>query len=205
LVYGALFAASPEYTLASIGSQGAKGSWETIWALLDGNLNTGSFGSLAERVNPDTASIPRGNPPRVPPLVSLGFFLLIGLWFYGKTHSSSARAAVAFTGLAWSIFLLWSPGWSPQWVLYLLPLIFLAFPEREAALTALVLALVNLLEWPVLLSRGYGWGLWLTVPLRTALLVLLAARFWAAVQREEHPDLLEQAAQARQVVSEEDV
>jgi len=37
----------------------------------------------------------------------------------------------------------------------------------------IILILVNILEWPVLLSRGYQWGLWLTIPLRTLVMLLL--------------------------------
>ena len=81
---------------------------------------------------------------------------------------------IAFVGLTWCIFLLWSPGWSPQWVLYLIPLILLTLDDRNAVLMTIILVLVNLLEWPVLLSRGYQWGLLLTIPLRTLMLILLA-------------------------------
>jgi hypothetical protein len=81
---------------------------------------------------------------------------------------------IAFTGLTWCIFLIWSPGWSPQWVLYLIPFILLTLDERHAILMSFILILVNLLEWPVLLSRGYPWGLMLTVPIRTLVMFLLA-------------------------------
>jgi hypothetical protein len=81
--------------------------------------------------------------------------------------------------------LLWSPGWSPQWVLYLLPIILLVLPEREALLLSLALVLINLLEWPLLLSRGYNWGLWLTIPGRALLLALLAVECWRVVRGEE--------------------
>ena len=57
-VYGGLWAASPAFTLASLQSQSAKGSWETVWALLDGNLQTGNFGAEIERLDPATAALP---------------------------------------------------------------------------------------------------------------------------------------------------
>jgi hypothetical protein len=92
----------------------------------------------------------------------------------------TGQAAVAFLGLAWTLFLLWSPGWSPQWVLYLLPLILLALPAREATLLSIALVFISLLEWPVLLSRGLFWGLWLTIPGRTLLFCLMGVEFWRA-------------------------
>ena len=46
--------------------------------------------------------------------------------------------------------------------------------NADAVLMTIILILVNLLEWPVLLSRGYQWGMWLTIPLRTLVMLLLA-------------------------------
>jgi hypothetical protein len=59
-------------------------------------------------------------------------------------------------------------------VLYLIPFILLTLDERHAILMSFILILVNLLEWPVLLSRGYSWGLMLTIPIRTLVMFLLA-------------------------------
>ena len=74
--WGVLLLASPDYTLASLRSQFAKGSWETVWALLDGNLGTGNFGAKEERYDPAAALEPQGNPPVVPPLLALIPWLL---------------------------------------------------------------------------------------------------------------------------------
>ncbi len=181
LVWGGFYLASPELTAASLVSQAAKGSWETVWSLLDGNFNTGSFGALAERIDPLTAVVARGNPARLPPLLTLAPFALAGFILFLRSYSLTARQTTAFLGLAYTLFFLWSPGWSPQWVLYLLPLVLLALPELQGRLAACSLALVNLLEWPVLLSRGYFQGLLLTVPLRTLVIVFLAFLFYRIV------------------------
>ena len=66
----------------------------------------------------------------------------------------------------------------PAWLLYLLPLILLTLPERLALLLSGLLVLVNLLEWPLLLSRGMFTALPLTILLRTFLLLLLAWVWW---------------------------
>jgi hypothetical protein len=191
LVYGALYLSSPHLTAASLRSQASKGSWETVWALLDGNFNTGNFGPEAERYDPSTASEPQGRPPRLPAWLSLAPFAILGGWFFQRARIIDTRGAAAFLGLAWSIFLLWSPGWSPQWVLYLMPLLLLALPDREGVLLALVLVFINLLEWPVMLSRGLFWGLWLTIPLRTFLFLIMVVEFWKAVKwtTAERPSL----------------
>jgi hypothetical protein len=168
-------------------SQAAKGSWETVWALLDGNLHTGNFGPEAERLDPAAAAVPRGNPPRINAWVSLLAFGALGLALYWKApiSQSDSLAALHFTGLTWVIFFLWSPGWSPQWALYLLPLILLTLPERLAPLLAALIVLVNLLEWPLLLSRGMFSSLPLTILLRTALFILLGLLWWQELRKKK--------------------
>ncbi len=183
LVYAGLYLLSPHMTAASLGAQGSKGSWETAWALLDGNFQTGNFGPEIERYDPQVAFTLRGQAPRIPSWLALLPFALLGGWLWWKARLDEERQMLAFFGLTWSLFLLWSPGWSPQWVLYLLPLILLVLPKREALLVALALVFINLLEWPLLLSRGYNWGLWLTIPVRTLLLVLMAVEFWNCIRR----------------------
>lgn len=188
LVFGAytgLSLLNPEMTSASIRSQASKGSWETIWALVDGNFQTGNFGPESERYTPETASLPRGNPLKLPSWLTLFPFLAIGFWAFRKAKLDNFRQGIAFLGFTWTLFLLWSPGWSPQWVLYLLPMIMLALPEREANLLTLGLVFINLLEWPVLLSRGYSLGLWLTIPLRTILLALMSILFLNLLNRSK--------------------
>ena len=171
--YGFIYVLAPENTLASLRSQGGKGSWETIWALVDGNFNTGNIGTLADRLNPEASSKISGNPPRISPFITLIPFLVLGIWLFTRVRINSSASFIEFIGLSWCIFVLWMPGWSPQWVLYLIPLILLTLPVKESALMAFSLILINLLEWPVLLSRGYQSGLWLTITIRTLLLILL--------------------------------
>lgn len=159
-------------TSASWIAQMSKGSWETVWALIDGNMTTGSFGPLVDRFTPESAAESMGNPARIDPRLSLALFTFVGLILFVKYPCVDNQSRVAFLTITWCIFLLWSPGWSPQWILYLIPLIFLSMPDRTGILLVVILTLVNLLEWPLLLSRGDIWGLWLTVPLRTFLIIL---------------------------------
>jgi len=178
VVYGSLWLASPEFTQASMASQASKGSWETVWALIDGNMGTGNFGPLWERTSPSNAYRSVGREAQVSPWLTLPLFLGAGLLGLLKGKPSPLRP-LGQVGFGFALFFLWSPGWSPQWVLYILPLILLVLQERQALLLAASLVLVNLLEWPVLLSRGAFEGLWLTIPLRTMLFVVMAFLFWS--------------------------
>jgi hypothetical protein len=199
LVWGMLFVRSPEFTAASLRSQSSKGSWETIWALIDNNLIVGNFGPLSERYDPQTAYALRGNPAQVSPWITLLACAGLGAWLYFRAQPGKdslgwqqdgdiARQGTAFLGLTFSLFFIWMPGYSPQWLLYLLPLIIIILPEREAFLFTVILVIAHLLEWPILLSRGYFNGLWLTIPIRTFLFILLVFSFWAALQKSRSMD-----------------
>jgi len=186
VVYAGLYVVSPGMTVASLRSQASKGSWETVWALVDGNFKTGNFGPEVERLDPAKAQVPQGNPPRLSSWLTLIPFAGLGLWLFAQSDQTRERSSIGLLGLTLCIFFLWSPGWSPQWALYLLPLILLGLPTREGTLAALIFVLTNLLEWPVLLTRGYNWGLWFTIPARSFILVLLALEFWKTLKKTLH-------------------
>jgi hypothetical protein len=159
-------------------------SWQTMWALLDGNLRTGLLVSPSDHFNPAVAMTPVGNPTRIPAWVTLVVFGLLYVMIFWKVrlHESPHRL-MSFVCLDFVLFFLWSKGWSPQWQVLLFPLLLLVFPLRRSILFILVLSFVNLAEWPVLLSRGMNQWLYLTVPLRTILLVLLAVELWRKLRK----------------------
>jgi len=183
LTYAGLWLASPEYTRASLYSQAGKGSWETIWALIDGNYSTGAMAPPGERQ--DTATVTNNmslNPARIPPLLTLAVFGAVGAWALARCKIQTDRQAVQAVCFAWGMFLLWTPGFSPQWMLFLIPLIILSLPEREGFLFTIVLILVNLAEWPLLLSRGLFWALNITVPVRFLIFAGLTLRVYQLLQ-----------------------
>jgi hypothetical protein len=183
-VVGLLAALSPTYTLASLRSLGQRASWQTVWALLDGNLGTGAY--QASRLDPAAAALPQGNPAVVPTWLSTLLFASLYLWLWLRSPESGRPPNVLqLTSLTVVLFFLWSRGWSPQWLGMLTPLSFLSLPLERAALFIVVLTFVNLAEWPVLLSRGMTGWLYLTVPLRTGLLVLLAADLWRDLRAKD--------------------
>ena len=181
-----LYMLSPEFTLASLQSQMGKSSWQTVWALLDGNLsNTGNFGPLVERFSPARATVPLHNPSRVPSWLTLLPFAAIALFVLTRRPTQrAARDLPTAAALLLMLFFLWSKGWSPQWQLVAIPLLLLALPWERAVLFTVVLGLINALEWPVILSRGLTRLLPLTITLRTLLLVMLA---WELYQQLASP------------------
>jgi hypothetical protein len=183
-VLGLLAALSPAYTLASLRSLGSRTSWQTVWALLDGNLGTGAYN--ANRLDPSAAALPQGNPARVPAWSTAFLFGILYLWLWTRPSCDLRSADCAprllrFTTVTVLLFFLWSRGWSPQWLGALVPLLLLCLPLERAVLYLVLLTFVNIAEWPVLLSRGLNHWLYMTVPLRTGLFVLLVVELWRRV------------------------
>jgi len=188
LGWGLLLGISTEFTKASLAAQGAKGSWETVWALIDGNLSTGNFNPDIDRTITSSAFISTGNPSVVPVWLSLLILGGIGFWVFWKSTIESAHQIIGMSGFTMIMFFLWSPGYSPQWTLYLLPLVILCFKNNRSLLIGLVLTLVNLLEWPILLSRGWFQYLDEIVLMRTAIFILLAFLFAQIVLTQNKND-----------------
>lgn len=187
LIFGPFFLLNFEMSLASVQSQGSKSSYETVWALIDGNYTTGTFGPLSDRLDPATATVPLHNPSRIPtwltliPFGALGLFLLLR----PRTLKDENQDAIIFTALTFVIFFMWSKGWSPQWQTFLIPVLLLSLPERRAVLFIVALGFVNFLEWPVMLSRGLFELLPLTIITRTLIFAVLTFDLYRAISRHE--------------------
>lgn len=174
VIYAGLWLASPEFTRASVQTQGTRSSWETVWALIDGNYDTGKMGPLIERLDPQAVSNSIGKSAVFPSWISLLIFGGVGFVLFIKFRAQNERQIVGFALMTLGIFFLWSPGWSPQWELYLLPLILLVLPPRKAVMIGFSLILINLVEWPLILTQGKIQLLPVTVGLRTFLLFLMS-------------------------------
>lgn len=186
MVLGALLIVNPGMASASLRSQLSKGSWETIWALIDGNSGTGVFGPLQNRVDPESALQPLGNPATIPHWIPTLVAGLILLWVFLRTRSSEDRSAFPFLLTVWCVVLVWSRGWSPQWVAYLIPLLLFCFSQIRTLVYAVILIMVALLEWPILLSRGRFDLLWLPIIIRTFVLVTMAVDSgWSVFKKRE--------------------
>jgi uncharacterized membrane protein len=171
--------ASPSYTLASLRSQTSKSSWQTVWALIDGNYTTGLFGPVADHLDPAKAGLQLHNPSRIPWFITVPLFALLYLYLFSRPiDTRDKETLLSFTGMTICLFFLWSKGWSPQWQMMLIPLILLVFPNAHGALYCITLGFVNFLEWPVILSRGQNQLLVITIPIRTLIFVFLLMEFY---------------------------
>lgn len=172
--------AGPEWILASARSMAGRSSWETVWAVLDGYYG---FGVVAgDRLNPHETNFaihPGTLPGWFWPLLTL---LFAGIYAFILTRSidySRPRNVMALGGLILSIFMLYTKGYSPQFLVYLLPFVILLFPNGRGIIYALILTGLNILEQPIyfVLLPQSSWLLIFIVAVRFILFILLAIEF----------------------------
>jgi hypothetical protein len=169
---------SPELFTLSWTINFERSSWETVWALLEGYTSFGLAGG-ANRFDPAEAGADQ-HPSTLPwTLISIGF-ALVYLWLWTRpTDWNDDRRAVAFTGLTMNLFTLYLKGYSPQFLVWLLPFVILLLPGLRGVVYVLLLSTVNLVESPLYFTvlPDQPWLLAGAVLTRTGLLILLAVEY----------------------------
>jgi uncharacterized membrane protein len=153
LVLGVLVVWGGRMATASLLAQFNKASYQSVWALLDGNKRTGSFTGPETRFDPDNAFKPYGNDPVIPVWLRIIPFAAAGLYIFTRKLRQDDKGVLAFFTVTLLLFFLWAQGWSPQWILTLTPLILLNYPNRDGVLVCLVIGLLSFVEYPVLFMR----------------------------------------------------
>ncbi len=176
LVYIPLLISNPDYTLPSLLAQFNKSSYQSVWALIDGNYTTGNFGASLDRLDPALAYQLTGNPPVIPGVIRLGAAALIGLAIFLTARRRDARGVIAFVTITLLIFFLQAQGWSPQWLAQIAPLVLLCFPTRNGVIAVILLSLVTFAEYPFLFIRTGDTGGVITGELLTPFTALVIAR-----------------------------
>jgi hypothetical protein len=138
---------NPSWLLATGRAIAGRSSWETVWAVMEGYFGYGVV--AGDRLNPAETSF-AAHPSSLPWwLITLVFGLLYLVLWTRPANYRRPRNLVALTGLTVTLFLLYSKGYSPQFLVYLLPFIFLLFPNARGVTYSLLLMLLNALEQPV--------------------------------------------------------
>ncbi len=174
--YAVFFMQNAAMTMPSVTAQFSKASYQTVWALIDGNYRTGNFGPLEDRLDPARASITLGNSAKIPSWVRLGGALLVGVFVFMRTRRFDAKGLVTFVGISLLIFFLQAQGWSPQWLVQIIPFILLCFPNRDGVLMVVLLSLVTFTEYPFLFIRTGDTGGEIGGTLMTPFAALVLAR-----------------------------
>lgn len=152
-VYAILFAQNAAMTLPSLTAQFNKASYQTVWALIDGNYRTGNFGTVIDHLDPERANDLQGNPAVISGIVRLAAAAAIGLFVFIRTRRFDDRGLVAFAAITLLIFFLQAQGWSPQWLAQIAPLMLLCFPTRDGVMGIVLLMVVTFAEYPFLWIR----------------------------------------------------
>ena len=167
---------SPAYLLASFQSMLSRSPWETVWAVYEGYYGFGQVAPLQERADPATAmnAVYQGNLPWG--IVTLLFALLYLLLWTRRLDLQQPIRLIAFAGLTVNLFMLYSKGYSPQFLVYVIPFALLALPAPRAVAYLVALGGINLVEFPVyvVLLSDQTWVLRDLVLGRTAILILLS-------------------------------
>jgi hypothetical protein len=153
VVYAILLVQNASMTLPSLTAQFNKASYQTVWALIDGNFRTGNFGSVLDHLDPARANDVLGNAAVIPGVVRLIVAAALGAWVYARTRCFDDKGLLAFAAITLLIFFLQAQGWSPQWMAQIAPLILLCFPTRDGALIVVLLSVLTFVEYPFLFIR----------------------------------------------------
>ncbi|MEZ4861040.1 MAG: hypothetical protein R3C14_07035 [Caldilineaceae bacterium] len=172
--------------------------WQSVWALLDGYYGYGlvpldmrNLIGLERQLWP--SQLPWGG-------ITLAFVLLY-LWLYTRAYNWQApRTPVAFAAVSVIWLFLYSKGWSPQFLVWILAFLVLLLPTLRGILLMIMLSLINVAEshFYLVMLPDQHWLMAATVITRTLLLVLIAAellgQIWPGVNTGLH--LQRVAAQA---------
>jgi len=204
-VYGLLYLhnaaqdADPDIVTASLTAQFSKASYQSVWALIDGNYTTGNFGTVESHYDAEAANDLLGEPAVIPAWVRLGIAGVIGLLVFVTTRRTDDKGLVAFTAITLLIFFLQAQGWSPQWLVQIIPLVLLTFPSRNGVLAVVLLSVLVFAEYPLLFLRTGDTGGVIEGALRgpfaalvvgrTLLLVAICVALYGVLRQEPVPDL----------------
>lgn len=172
-----LVRANPALAFSSFRIQSIRPPWQSLWALIDGVYGYGLV--PLDMRNLDGLAAPLADS-RIPwGLVGLGFALIF-LWLYTRPYDwSRVRTPLALTGSFVILLFLYSKGWSPQFLLWVIAFVALLLPTLRGVLLVVLLSLINFVEADLflILLPNEHWLMAGTVIARTLLLVLLVVEF----------------------------
>ena len=171
---------NPDMSLAFIRNMMSRSSWETVWALIDGYHSYGSVAPLEKRFDPSSATwTVHSGDGDYGPWAIVGFGILYIFLWTRRIDWLENRRAIAFVGLTWCLFCLWSRGYSPQWAINFIPFVVLLMPNLRGAVYLMLLGVGLVAEWPgaFVLAWGQQWYFDAIIIWRTVLTLLLALEF----------------------------
>ncbi len=183
-----MFLLGPAYFIASYRVVFSRSAWETVWAIAEGYFSYGRVAPLGVRFDPATAGYV-AYPSRIPTLPLALVTGLLYLWLWMRPVARTARNVVLFTAISMLGFLLYSKGYSPQFVVYALPFTIILPVWRRALWYTLGLSAVNFIQWPLYHEwfHRVPWVLVIAVALHTLILLALVWEWLAELWGLRNP------------------
>jgi hypothetical protein len=199
---------APQMVLAHLDTLLTLPGWSSPYALIDGVIKHVDP-KVADRFDVALAASPLV-PSRIPwgiVTAAFGVIYLVILWRAIKRSTSAspwtanrapekasgisedaargaiARTAIGLAALTFIFYLLWSKGFSPQWVLYLIAFLCILLPTFLGTVLIAVLEVLYVIEWPItfILLNADANYLTALVIVRTAYICGLALLFGSIV------------------------
>ncbi len=155
-------------------------TWLSIWALFDGNYQYGATLPISDRFSPDNVGAPAVSV--LPwPIILLAFLAIFLFVFMRRLDWRAPRNTIAFAGVSVNLLLLWSKGFSGQFIAYTVPFVVLLMPNLRGAIYAALLSVVWVAEWPLAFQMmdGQNWFIAWLIIVRTIVLIALTLEFSA--------------------------
>ena len=161
--------------------QAIRPPWQSLWAVLDGFYGYG----LVPLDMRNLAGLDRLLWQSRLPWTWIGLaFLGLYLWLYTRRYDwSRPRTPVAFTAASILLLFLYSKGWSPQFLVWVLAFTVLLLPTLRGMLIAVALSGINFVEANVflILLPDEHWLMVGTVLARSALMIVLTVDFLSQI------------------------
>lgn len=193
----------PTATMRSLSTLLDRSSWETVWALLDGYYGYGVVSPIEARfdeyVGPGGDALSSRWGLYIAGFFGLLFLMLVAtLWIRrmrltSEGNDSFERASLRFlvpgVGLGLNLLLLYSKGYSPQFLVWFAPFLALCFPNRYGVIYLAILGITNVAEYPLYFVHfpDQLWMLFASILGRTAVLLVSSVHYLALIQRRSVP------------------
>ncbi|MBV7336808.1 hypothetical protein KFU94_52975 [Chloroflexi bacterium TSY] len=178
-----LVQANPRLALSSFQIQSIRPPWQSIWALFDGYYEAGIVPLRMDNLVGLEGPLWESQLPWS--WITLGFAFILFFLYTRSFDWQQPRTPLAFAAISIILLFLYSKGWSPQFLVWILAFLVLLLPTTRGILIAITLSFINLVESGIFLVMlpAEMWLLWGTVLLRTTLLGLLTLEFFGQIWR----------------------
>ena len=175
-----------EYLLAFLRGTFNRPSWNSLWAILEGGYTFGAVIPVMERFSPENVSAAPVANPLPWPIIHLAFAAVFLFVYTRRLDWRKPLNTVAFAGLTINLFLLWSKGYSGQFVVYVIPFVVLLLPKWRGLTYAALLSVLWIAEFPLSLLtfataavEAPNWFLIWIILARTIILIGLCLEYAA--------------------------